>query len=495
MSKLLGISLNNEIHPFVTMENQSTPSPLNMNRRSFLKKSALGAGVMVLPSVVAGQSSTETAPNSKLNIALVGVGQQGMGATVNSLNENVVALCDVDLGNVARWRSDKAPWGDYRAFDNALKTHESRGAKWYQDYRIMFEEMGDKIDAVIITTPDHMHFPIAMSAINLGIHVYCEKPLTHTVEEARLLATAAKKKRIVSQMGNQGHSNSGTRLVREWIQAGVIGPVREVHSWTDRPARYWKQGLSQPDHSKFIPVIPEGFDWELWQGVAPRRAYDPAYAPFDWRAYVDYGCGSLGDMACHIMDSAYWALDLASPTTIEAVTTSMNGFTYPVSSVVTYQFPQRGNMPPVTYKWYDGDLRPTIPHLLKDSEPFAGNFHKNGSLIIGEEATILTDTYSKVVKILPQAKFMELRPSLPPKTLRRIKGSHLEEFYNAIRENREASSDFSYAGPFTEMVLLGTIAQRTGRKLDFNGTKRAFVADEEANSMLKKSYPDGWILG
>ncbi|MCG8527877.1 MAG: Gfo/Idh/MocA family oxidoreductase [Opitutales bacterium] len=477
------------------MKNQSIPSPLNMNRRSFVKKSALGAGVMVLPSVVAGQSTTETSPNSKLNIAIIGVAGKGMGPTIESVAENVIALCDVDKGKVAESRTPKLKWGNPERFDQALKTYESRGAKWYQDYRIMFEELSDKLDAVIISTPDHMHFPIAMSAINLGIHVYCEKPLTHTVSEARLLATAAKKKGLVTQMGNQGHSNSGTRLVKEWIEAGVIGPVREVHSWTDRPARFWQQGLAQPDHSKFIPVVPEGLDWELWQGVAPRRPYDPAYAPFRWRAYVDYGCGSLGDMACHIMDSAYWGLNLTSPTSIEAVTTSMNGFTFPVSSMVTYQFPKRPNMPAVTYKWYDGDLRPTIPHLLKGTNPFTGEYHKNGSLIIGEEAIILTDTYSKVVKILPQSKFMELRRSLPPKTLRRVKGSHLNEFYSAIRENRKASSDFSYAAPFTETVLLGTIAQRTGRKLDFDGAAGKFIDDEEANNLLKKDYPNGWILG
>jgi predicted dehydrogenase len=471
-----------------------TPAQTTMDRRTFLKRGgALGAGLMVIPSAVAGQSTTEAAPSRKLQLAIIGVGGKGMGPTVESLGHTVVALCDVDQGRVAEDRSGENDRN--RQFDEAIRTHEQRGAKWYADYRILFEEMADKIDAVIISTPDHMHFPIAMTALNLGKHVYCEKPLTHTVEEARLLAAVAAKKGLVTQMGNQGHSNDGTRLVREWVQAGLIGEVREVHSWTDRPARFWKQGLPTPDHSRFLPVVPPGLNWELWQGVAPRRAYDPAFAPFSWRAYFDYGCGALGDMACHIMDSAFWALDLGSPETIEASTTTVNGFSYPVSSVVTYGFPARGKMPALTYRWYDGDLRPALPAFLKDSNPLSGEYHDNGTLIIGENAAILTDTYSRNVRILPHERFLELRPSLPAKTLRRIKGSHLEEFFNAILEDRQASSDFSYAGPFTETVLLGTVAQRCGRKLEFDAQKGIFKGDDDANQFLKKDYPDGWILG
>jgi predicted dehydrogenase len=465
------------------------------SRRDFLKKtSALGAGFMVLPSYVAGVSPTERAPNSRLNLAIVGVGGKGRGPTVeaHTLSENVVALCDVDMDTVNEGRDRRTENG--QAFDDALQAHERKGAKWYADYREMFARQGDEIDAVIISVPDHMHFPIALSAINLGIHVYCEKPLTHTVEEARILARAAAAKGVVTQMGNQGHSYAGTRLVREWVQAGVIGPIREVHSWTDRPAVFWQQGLAAPDHSKFVPVVPENLRWDLWQGVAEPRPYDPAYAPFRWRAYLDYGCGSLGDMACHIMDSAFWALDLGTPTSIEASTTRMTGYTYPVSSVVTYQFPARGSLPPVTYKWYDGDMRPSLPAFLK-GEPHYGQAHTNGSLLIGEDAAILTDTYSARVQIVPRSKFLDLRPTLPEPTLPRIKGTHVEEFFNAIRESRPASSDFSYAGPFTEVVLLGTVAQRLGRHLSYEGAKGVFKDDAEANALLRKDYPDGWIVG
>ena len=473
-------------------ENESS-SLLNMNRRDFVKASAIGAGAVVLPSVLKAKSKAPSGPDGKINVAIVGVGGKGVGPTVNSVDENVVALCDVDAGYVASQREGNSQRN--QALDEAIKKHEANGAKWFKDYRVMFDELGDKIDAVIISIPDHMHFPVAMSAINLGKHVYCEKPLTHTVDEARKIAAAAKKAGVVTQMGNQGHSLDGTRNVYEWLQAGVIGDVKEVHSWTDRPAIFWQQGLEKPDHSKLIPVVPEGLDWNLWQGVAEHREYDPAYVPFSWRAYTDYGCGALGDMACHIMDSAFWGLGLGSPTEIEASTTKMNGYSFPVSSVVTYKFPARGNMPPVTYKWYDGDLRPAVPDFLKDVESLSqANFPSNGSLIVGDGAAILTDTYSQRAQILPNEKFMELRPSLPQKTLRRIKSSHLEEFFNAIKEGREASSDFSYAGPFTETVLLGVIAQRTGRKLKFDGAAGKFIGDDEANKLIAKDYPQGWIL-
>ncbi len=470
----------------------------SINRREFMKKSALGAGLAVLPSIVSGQTAStkdatpETSAANRINIAIVGVAGKGRQPTVGSLGHNVVALCDVDMGHVNNSR--KATDENSKMFNDALNKHEANGAKWFTDYRVMLDEMDDQIDAVIISIPDHMHFPVAMSAINRGKHVYCEKPLAHTVEEVRLLAIAAKKNGVVTQMGNQGHSMEGTRLVREWIQSGVLGEIKEVHSWTDRPARFWKQGIGKPDHSKFVPVAPEGLDWNLWQGVSKNRPFDPAYAPFSWRAYLDYGCGALGDMACHIMDSAYWGLDLGSPTEIEAACTNMDGYTFPVSSVVTYQFPARGNMPPVTYKWYDGDLRPSIPNFLKESDPLKGQYHDNGSLIIGDGVAVLTDTYSRSARILPNDKFKELRPKLPKKTLRRIKGSHLDEFFSAILEDRPASSDFSYASPFTETVLLGTIAQQVGRKLKFDGKKGQFINDPEANKLLRKDYPDGWIL-
>jgi predicted dehydrogenase len=226
-----------------------------------------------------------------------------------------------------------------------------------------------------------MHFPIAMAAIALGKHVFVEKPLTHTVWEARQLAKAAREKKVATQMGNQGHANEGTRILKEWVMAGVLGDVREIHSWTNRPV--WPQGVKEFDHSKFIPVVPSTLDWDLWQGVAQPRAYDPAIVPFNWRGLWEYGTGALGDMGCHIMDAAYWALELTAPTSVEAVSSRGTDISGPLASIVTYEFPARGNRPAVTWKWYDGGLKPRIPDQMESNRQLPDN----GSLIVGSKAT------------------------------------------------------------------------------------------------------------
>lgn len=462
----------------------------SMDRRKFLKSSAIGAGLMVLPSYVAGQSKTQMAPSSRVNIAIVGVGGRGWAHVDALKDENIVALCDVNMHQFEEMRRDTR---DSRAQANIaiLDGIEGKGARWFMDYREMFAEMGDEIDAVVITTPDHMHFPVAMSAVNLGKHVYCEKPLTHVVGESRMLAEAAKKAGVITQMGNQGHSYDGARLIREWVQAGVIGAVREIHSWTNRPI--WPQGMhSLPDHSTAIPVIPKGLDWNLWLGIAGERAYDPAFVPFKWRGWWEYGTGAIGDMACHVMDGAYWGLDLLYPTSVEAVAaTPVSDLSPPEASMLRYEFPARGSMPEVTYTWYDGGLLPPVPDML-DERPSKGD--GSGTFIVGEEGVILTDTYSRSAQILPSQKMIELRPRFPERTLRRIKGSHQMEWVNAIREGRQATSDFSYAGPFTETALLGTVALRAGKKIEFDAKAMKVTNLEEANQYLTKEYPKGWIL-
>lgn len=476
----------------MTNPSTSTSSGQALGRREFLKKSAYGAGLLVLPSYVVGRAPGVLSPNNRINIAIVGAGGRGSSHVTSSMAENIVALCDVDIDHVQKFRHHS----NERAakFDEALTECDRRGVPWYNDYRVMLEEMGDKIDAVVVCTPDHMHYPIALSSINRGKHVYCEKPLTHTVEEARLLAEAAAKAGVVTQMGNQGHSNNGARLVKEWLDAGIIGEVREVHSWTDRPAAYWQQGLPRPDHSTGSPTVPANLKWDLWLGVATERTYDPAYAPFKWRAYADFGCGALGDMGCHIMDSAIWGLDLHYPESIRAASSEMNGYSYPESALVTYQFPARGKKPPLTYHWYSGSMYPPVPAWMKESSPFQGTVMKNGSLIIGEGMAILVDTYGSSVRILPRDKFIAVREDLPPPTLPRVEGSHFEDWTRAIRHSGRACSDFSYAGPTTETVLLGAAAILAGRELRFDATTRRFVDDPEADALLTKSYRDGWIL-
>ena len=258
--------------PFFTMN----PDPA-LTRRSFLQKTTFATAASVAFPAIMRSQGNGPAPHNKVNIALVGVGGQGRSPLRNLTTETYVAFCDVDDDRAAE---------TYTEFPDVPR---------FRDYREMFAQMGDKIDAVVITTPDHMHFPIAMTAIRLGKHVYVEKPLTHTVEEARLLTEAARKAGVITQMGNQDHSNEGTRLTREWIQAGVLGEVREIHSWTNRPV--WPQGQPLPDHSKMIPVVPSTLDWNLWLGIADERPYDPAYLPFSWRGWWDFGCGAFGDMA------------------------------------------------------------------------------------------------------------------------------------------------------------------------------------------------------
>ena len=350
----------------------------------------------------------------------------------------------------------------------------------------MFDQLAGQIDAVRISTPDHMHFPIAMAAIALGKHVYVEKPLTHTIEESRRLRQAAHAARVVTQMGNQGHSNQGIHLLKAWLQAGILGEVREVHSWTDRPR--WAQGLAAPDHSKLIPVVPAEMDWDLWLGVAPARPYDPAFAPIRWRGYWDFGCGALGDMACHIMDGAYWALDLGAPLGVEAISAKQTEVSGPTASVVTYRFPARGALPPVTWKWYDGGMKPLLPEGMEPDRQLPAN----GTLVIGSKATVLADTYYASVRIVPENLMRELAPSLPRAERSGPLQTHAENWAEACRSGRMAVSHFDYAAPLSEVTLLGNIALRLGRRLEWDAETMRFTNHAAANRLLRKDYRPGF---
>ncbi len=443
-----------------------------LSRRSFLQKTTLAsAAAGAFPAIMRGKKDGIASTN-RVNIAMIGVGGRGRRALEALVDENLVAFCDVDENRAAE---------SYAKYPDLPK---------FRDYREMFAAMGDKIDAVVITTPDHMHFPIAMTAIKHGKHIYVEKPLTHTVEEARLLTEAARDAGVITQMGNHGHSNEGTRLTKEWIQAGVLGEVREIHSWTNRPI--WPQGLKVPNHSKAIPVVPKTLDWDLWLGIAETRAYDPAYLPFAWRGWWDFGCGAFGDMACHIMDAAYWGLDLAAPTAIEAYSANNTSVSAPTSSVVTYKFPARGSLPAVTWKWYDGGLTPTFPAEWEDGRKYYQD--GSGTLIIGSEASMVNSLYGASPRIFPESDMRKIAPNLPPKTLPRVETSnHHLAWCNAIRENRQPSSNFEYAGPFTETVLLGNAAIRANRRLDFDAENVRFTNYEPANQYLTKSYRPGFM--
>ena len=404
-------------------------------------------------------------PDRKLNIACIGCGGQGGQDVYGVGRENIVALCDVDTERAA----------------GALKSRPN--ARTYKDYRKMLEEMGDEIDALTVSTPDHTHFPAAMMAIEMGKHVFVQKPIAHTVWEARELTLAARKHGVVTQMGNQGHAGEGTRLVWEWIQASVIGQVREVHVWINHPGK----GASgcPNERPKDTPPVPESLDWNLWLGVAPERPYHPAYVPFKWRAWWDFGSCALGDMGCHVMDASFWALDLKYPTSIEAETAGPRAETGPDWSIITYQFPARGNMPPVKVVWYDGGKRPPRPKDLDEDRKFS----EHGQLLVGDKGTIYDPgAYCSSPRIIPEAKMQELIPNLPPKTIPRMKGGHYAEWIQACKGGPKPGSNFDHSGLLTEMVLLGNIAVRTGKKIKWDGENMRCTNVPEANKHVKKNY-------
>jgi predicted dehydrogenase len=325
-----------------------------------------------------------------------------------------------------------------------------------------------------------------MAAIALGKHVFVEKPLTHTVAEARKLADAARAKKVMTQMGNQGHAGEGARRLKEWVDAGVLGDVTEVHSWTDRPI--WPQGVKPFDHSKMMPVVPPTLDWDLWLGVAQAREYDPGYRPFVWRGFWDFGCGSLGDMACHIMDGAYWALGLTAPTSAEPVSANETDISAPTASVIRLEFPARGSMPPVRWTWYDGGLMPPMPPELEE----ARKLQDNGTILFGSKATVVADTYYDSIRIIPEARMRELAPGLPPKTLPRVAGGHFAEWIRACKGGTPAGSNFEYSSRLTESVLIGNIAIRAKRRIEWDSAAMRVTNLESANAFVTTPYRPGF---
>ncbi|HTU01323.1 MAG TPA: Gfo/Idh/MocA family oxidoreductase [Candidatus Sulfotelmatobacter sp.] len=439
-----------------------------MSRRAFVKAASLASAAVTMPNILRPQGVGAQSPNNRLNVACVGVGGRGYHAVEAMKAENLVALCDVD---------------DERA---AKTFEEFPGVPRFRDFRVMLDKLGNQIEAVTVSTPDHMHFPIAMAALALGKHVFVEKPLTHTVTEARQLAQAARDKKVATQMGNQGHAGEGTRLLKEWVDAGVLGEVREVHSWTDRPI--WPQGVKQPDHSKMMPVVQPTLDWDLWLGVAQTREYDPAYLPFVWRGFWDFGCGALGDMGCHVMDGAYWALGLTTPTSVEPISTNRTDVGFPTASAIRYQFPARTNMPAVQWTWYDGGLMPPLPSELEEPR----RLQDNGTLLVGSKATVLADMLYGSIRIIPEAKMKEQAASLPPKTIPRVVGGHFAEWIRACKGGVPAGSNFDYSSRLTESVLIGNVALRASRRIEWDSAAMTVTNPASANEFVTKHYRPGF---
>ncbi|ACB76788.1 Gfo/Idh/MocA family protein [Opitutus terrae] len=437
-----------------------------LSRRDFLKAASLASAAVTFPNILRSQNGQS--PNNKLNIAFCGVGGRGYDAVNGLKGENMVAFCDVD---------DERATKAFEEFPNVPR---------FRDYRQMLDKLGNQIDAVTVSTPDHMHFPIAVAALQLGKHVFVEKPMTHTIAEARKLGQLAREKKVATIMGNQGHANEGLRLIKEWHQAGILGEVREIHSWTDRPI--WPQGVGKPDHSKMLPVVPPTLDWDLWLGVAEPREYDPAYMPFNWRGYWDFGTGALGDMGCHIMDGAYWALELTQPTAVEAISARQTEVSPPTASIVAYEFPARGQMPAVKWTWYDGGLQPLLPPEFEETR----KLQNNGTLIVGSRATVFADTYYASARIIPETKMRELAPSLPTKTIPRVEGGHFAEWVRACKGGKPAGSNFEYASQLTEAVLLSNVAIRARRRIEWDAATMKITNLPAANQYVSKSYRAGF---
>lgn len=441
-----------------------------LSRRDFLKSATIASAAISLPAIMKGQApqSSRQSASNKLNVACVGVGGRGWAVAQGVKSENFVAFCDVD---------DQRASKTYEEFPSVPR---------FRDYRQMLDKLGNQIDAVTVATPDHMHFPIAMAAISLGKHVFVEKPLTHTIWEARQLGKAAREKKVATQMGNQGHAHEGLRLLKEWHQAGILGDVRELHSWTDRPI--WPQGVNAPDHSKMMPVVPNTLDWDLWLGVAAEREYDPAYLPFAWRGFWDFGTGAMGDMGAHVMDGAYWALELTQPTSVEAVSARQTKESPPTASVVTYEFPARGHLPAVKWTWYDGGLLPTQPPEL---EPYR-KLQENGTLIVGSKATVFADDLYRSARIIPEAKMKELAPHFPASSIPRVEGGHFAEWLRACKGGPPAGSNFDYASQLTEMILLGNVAIRARRRIEWDSAAMKVTNLPEVNEFITKQYRAGF---
>jgi predicted dehydrogenase len=426
----------------------------SLSRRGLLRASA--AAVPALFTISAG-SRRVLGANDRLDVGVIGVGGRG-GSNLDAVaGENIVALCDVDSGTLG---------GAASRFPAAAR---------FSDYRAMLADA--KLDAVVISTPDHHHAPATVRALRRGLHVYCEKPLTHTVEEARLVAKLAAEKGVATQMGTQNHEHPGYLRLVELLRGGAIGKVSDVHVITDRPGKWWPQGIEAPKGGQ---TAPGNLDWDLWLGPAAKRAYDPAYVPFKWRGWWEFGCGAVGDMAIHLADPAFWGLDLAGKVRVESKGPPPQPASAPTWMETTFAFGPRGDRGPVTLHWYEGEAKPPAA--------IAAEIPMNGSLFVGDRGRIAI-AHDGFPKLLPEDRFQDFVP--PPPSLPDSPGHHAQ-WIAACKTGSRTGSDFSYAAPFSETVLLGNVAYRAGTAIDYDPATGRVTNDAAANRWLTKDYRQGW---
>lgn len=444
------------------------------SRRQFLKTASVTAAATALPRFAIGKPGASA--NGKLNLAVVGCSGMGTAAVKAAAKENLVALCDVDAERAA----------------GTFKSHPD--IPQFKDFRVMLDKMGDEIDGVLIATPDHTHFPAAMAAMERGKHVFVQKPLAHNIWQCRTLRKAAAHYKVITQMGNQGHTFEGMRRIKEWVDAGIIGDVTEVVTWTNRPNKPW---FVPP--SVFPPKTgpaPDTLDWDLWQGPAKRRAYSADYVPIRWRGWWDYGCGPLGDIGCHTFDAPFWVLGLGSPTKVEVECNPSPGPGFiPMGSKTTYHFPARGNKPPVTLTWYEKGFDVPKPKRWEEGRKLDAG---GGMYMEGSKNTLYhADMRPVSPEITPKAKYLEMRPKLAK--IDRTPwagGGPIEEWIRAIKgEGPAPGSQFDYSAPLTEMVLLGALAQRTGKTIEWDAENMLVKGQPELNALINEPAEKGWAYG
>ncbi|MGE0126691.1 MAG: Gfo/Idh/MocA family protein [Blastocatellales bacterium] len=495
-------------------ENETRRREKEISRRAFVGGAVSTAALTIVPRHVLGGRGY-VAPSEKITAACIGVGAQGTRVMMDFLKQpdmQIVAVCDVnrESGDYVEWSPNElrdkerallgnAEWGqDWKGptagreparrlveayYATKTTSGEYKGCAAYVDYRELLEK-GKDFDAVIVGTPDHSHAVISIAAMKKGKHVFCQKPLTHSIYEARRIAEVARETKVATQVAVGNQASEATRLLCEWIWAGAIGPVREVHNWSSRP--FWPQGIERP--AKEEPV-PEGFDWDLWLGPAPFRPYHRVYLPFVWRGWYDFGNGAIGDMGCYSFDTIFRVLKLGAPESVEASSTRTFPETFPTASIIHFRFPARGDMPPVKLTWYDGGLKPPRPLELEDGREMSrGN---EGLLFIGDKGTILCGFNGANPKLIPESKMQEFKQ--PDKTLPRSPGND-REWIEACKGGQPGGANFEFEGPVTETVLLGNVALRAGKKLSWDAPNMKAGNAPETQPYVRGEYRQGWTL-